>query len=126
MTGGTTVLSTPPRRSLGSVDNRNEVRDFLMSRRAKLTPEQAGLPISGQRRVKGLRRSEVAMLATVSIEYYAKIERGNLAGVSDAISVNPAGVSSCECMMRFSSAGPDDEPKSANVLCVSSPPNTDL
>lgn len=56
-----------------------------MSRRAKLTPEQAGLPISGQRRVKGLRRSEVAMLATVSIEYYAKIERGNLAGVSDAI-----------------------------------------
>lgn len=56
-----------------------------MSRRAKVTPEQAGLPVSGQRRVTGLRRSEVAMLAAVSIEYYAKIERGNLAGVSDAI-----------------------------------------
>lgn len=56
-----------------------------MSRRAKVTPEQAGLPLSGQRRVTGLRRSEVAMLAAVSIEYYAKIERGNLAGVSDAI-----------------------------------------
>lgn len=56
-----------------------------MSRRAKVTPEQAGLPIAGQRRVTGLRRGEVAMLAAVSIEYYAKIERGNLAGVSDAI-----------------------------------------
>lgn len=56
-----------------------------MSRRAKVTPEQVGLPISGQRRVTGLRRSEVAMLAAVSIEYYAKIERGNLAGVSDTI-----------------------------------------
>lgn len=67
------------------MDNRNEVREFLMSRRAKLTPEQAGLPASGQRRVAGLRRGEVAMLADVSIEYYAKIERGNLAGVSDSV-----------------------------------------
>lgn len=56
-----------------------------MSRRAKLTPERAGLSASGNRRVAGLRRSEVAMLADVSPEYYAKIERGNLAGVSDAV-----------------------------------------
>ncbi len=56
-----------------------------MSRRANLTPEQAGLPASGHRRVSGLRRGEVAMLADVSPEYYAKIERGHLAGVSDAV-----------------------------------------
>lgn len=56
-----------------------------MSRRARLTPEQAGIAASGTRRVTGLRRSEVAMLADVSIEYYAKIERGNLAGVSDGV-----------------------------------------
>lgn len=67
------------------MDNRNEVREFLLSRRAKLTPEQAGLPSSGQRRVAGLRRGEVATLADVSMEYYAKIERGNLAGVSDSV-----------------------------------------
>ncbi len=56
-----------------------------MSRRANLTPEQAGLPVYGHRRVAGLRRGEVAMLADVSPEYYAKIERGHLAGVSDAV-----------------------------------------
>lgn len=56
-----------------------------MSRRANLTPEQAGLPVSGHRRVAGLRRGEVAMLADVSPEYYAKIERGHLTGVSDAV-----------------------------------------
>lgn len=76
-------LELRTRRSVECMDNRNEVREFLMSRRAKLTPEQAGLPTSGQRRVAGLRRGEVAMLADVSIEYYAKIEDGNLAGVSD-------------------------------------------
>ncbi len=56
-----------------------------MSRRANLGPEQAGLTVSGHRRVAGLRRGEVAMLADVSPEYYAKIERGHLAGVSDAV-----------------------------------------
>lgn len=67
------------------MNNRQEVREFLMSRRAKLTPELAGLAASGNRRVAGLRRNEVAMLADVSVEYYAKIERGNLAGVSDGV-----------------------------------------
>jgi transcriptional regulator with XRE-family HTH domain len=67
------------------MDNRNEVREFLMSRRAKLTPEQVGIAATGNRRVAGLRRNEVATLADVSVEYYAKIERGSLAGVSDAV-----------------------------------------
>jgi transcriptional regulator with XRE-family HTH domain len=67
------------------VDNRHEVREFLVSRRAKITPEQAGLPTSGTRRVPGLRRSEVAALADVSIEYYSKLERGALAGVSAGV-----------------------------------------
>lgn len=67
------------------VDNRQEVREFLVSRRAKITPEQAGLPTGPNRRVPGLRRSEVAALADVSIEYYAKLERGSLAGVSAGV-----------------------------------------
>jgi len=67
------------------VDNREEVREFLTSRRAKVTPEQAGLPAGSRRRVPGLRRSEVAALADMSVEYYAKLERGNLAGVSPAV-----------------------------------------
>jgi transcriptional regulator with XRE-family HTH domain len=73
------------RRSVDRVDNRAEVREFLTSRRAKITPAQAGLPEIGQRRVKGLRRSEVAALAGVSIEYYAKLERGSLGGVSASV-----------------------------------------
>ena len=71
--------------TVGGVDNRNEVREFLISRRAKITPEQAGLPHAGQRRVPGLRRSEVAALAGVSVEYYAKIERGSLGGASAGV-----------------------------------------
>jgi transcriptional regulator with XRE-family HTH domain len=67
------------------VDNQAEIREFLTSRRAKITPEQAGLPSGARRRVPGLRRSEVAALADVSVEYYAKLERGNLAGVSPAV-----------------------------------------
>lgn len=58
------------------MDNRHEVREFLMSRRAKVTPEQAGLPAGTGRRVPGLRRSEVAMLAGVSVDYYARLEQG--------------------------------------------------
>ena len=68
------------------MDNRNEVRDFLATRRAKLTPEQAGLPLyGGHRRVAGLRREEVALLAGVSVDYYTRLERGNLAGASDSV-----------------------------------------
>ncbi|WP_330455607.1 helix-turn-helix transcriptional regulator [Streptomyces sp. NBC_00820] len=67
------------------MDNRAEVREFLTSRRAKITPKLAGLPTGSRRRVPGLRRSEVAALADMSVEYYSKLERGNLAGVSPAV-----------------------------------------
>jgi len=68
------------------MDHRNEIREFLSSRRARITPEQAGLPVyGGNRRVKGLRREEVCLLAGVSIDYYVRMERGNLAGVSDGV-----------------------------------------
>jgi transcriptional regulator with XRE-family HTH domain len=73
------------RPSLKGVDNKAEVREFLMSRRAKVSPEAAGLPVIGARRVPGLRRSEVAMLAGVSVEYYAKLERGAIAGASASV-----------------------------------------
>jgi hypothetical protein len=68
------------------VDNRKELREFLVSRRAKVTPEQAGLPTyGGHRRVPGLRREEVSLLAGVSVEYYTRLERGNAQGVSDSV-----------------------------------------
>ena len=68
------------------MDNRDEVRDFLTTRRERLTPDQAGIPLyGGRRRVKGLRREEVAMLAGMSTDYYTRLERGNLAGVSDSV-----------------------------------------
>lgn len=79
---------TAPKTGLTSedMDNRSEVREFLISRRAKITPRQAGLPAwGGSRRVAGLRREEVAMLAGVSAEYYARLERGNLSGVSESV-----------------------------------------
>lgn len=68
------------------MDNRSEIREFLASRRAKLRPEQAGLPrFGGTRRVAGLRREEVALLAGVSVDYYTRLERGNLAGASESV-----------------------------------------
>jgi transcriptional regulator with XRE-family HTH domain len=68
-------------------DQRSQVREFLVSRRARLTPGEAGLPAYGgsNRRVQGLRREEVALLAGVSIDYYVRMERGNLSGASDAV-----------------------------------------
>jgi transcriptional regulator with XRE-family HTH domain len=71
---------------VGTIDLRAEIRDFLSTRRARITPEQAGLPAYGaNRRVKGLRREEVAMLAGVSVDYYIRMERGSLAGASDSV-----------------------------------------
>ncbi len=67
------------------MDNRAEVREYLSSRRAKITPEQAGIVGGPNRRVPGLRRTEVAMLAGVSVEYYAKLERGAIAGASASV-----------------------------------------
>ena len=65
--------------------NRDEVRDFLAGRRAKITPAQAGLPTSARRRVPGLRREEVAVLAGVSTEWYTRLEKGHIRGVSEDV-----------------------------------------
>ena len=68
------------------MSNSEEVRDFLSSRRARITPERAGLPAyGGKRRVPGLRREEVALLAGISAEYYTRLERGNARGVSESV-----------------------------------------
>lgn len=65
---------------------RDDIRDFLTTRRARLTPQQAGLPVFGaNRRVTGLRREEVALLAGISVEYYTRLERGAVGGVSDSV-----------------------------------------
>lgn len=85
------TLTGPPTepdggRNVDAMNNRSEIREFLASRRAKLTPQQVGLPtFGGIRRVPGLRREEVSMLAGVSVEYYTRLERGSLAGVSDSV-----------------------------------------
>jgi transcriptional regulator with XRE-family HTH domain len=64
----------------------DEIRDFLVTRRGRITPEQAGLPrYGGKRRVPGLRREEVALLAGISVEYYTRLERGNARGVSESV-----------------------------------------
>jgi transcriptional regulator with XRE-family HTH domain len=67
------------------VDARTEIRDFLTSRRAKISPEEIGLTAYGPRQAPGLRREEVAVLAGVSVDYYNRIERGNLAGASEGV-----------------------------------------
>lgn len=69
-----------------NMDNKTEIRDFLVSRRARITPEQAGVPTyGGTRRVPGLRREEVAHLAGVSVDYYNRLERGKAAGISPEV-----------------------------------------
>ncbi len=66
--------------------NQDDVREFLVSRRGRVTPAMAGLPVfGGNRRVPGLRREEVAMLAGVSVDYYNRLERGNLSGASESV-----------------------------------------
>ena len=67
------------------MDWKKDVREFLVASRARVTPQQVGLPTGGERRVPGLRREEVAMLAGVSIDYYTRLERGNIAGASDSV-----------------------------------------
>ena len=71
---------------MSKADLNAEIRDFLSTRRARITPQQAGLPAyGGNRRVKGLRREEVAMLSGVSVDYYIRMERGSLAGASESV-----------------------------------------
>ena len=68
-------------------DVRGQIREFLSTRRARISPGQAGLPVYGgdRRRVPGLRRDEVAVLAGISSEYYIRLERGNATGVSGSV-----------------------------------------
>jgi transcriptional regulator with XRE-family HTH domain len=101
------------RRSVNDVDNRNEIRDLLTSRRGKITPEQAGLPAyGGRRRVSGLRREEVALLAGVSVDYYTRLERGDLNGVSDTV------------LDAVSSALHLDEPEQAHLINLAQAANS--
>ena len=65
------------------MDRRADLGEFLRARRAAMHPEDVGLPAGVHRRTPGLRREEVAMLAGVSVDYYTRLERGNLSGVSD-------------------------------------------
>ena len=67
------------------METKKEIQEFLTSRRAAITPEQAGLPTYGARRVPGLRREEVAVLAGVSVPYYTRLERGDMSGVSEGV-----------------------------------------
>ena len=68
------------------MSNADDIREFLATRRARLTPQEAGLPqFGGSRRVPGLRREEVSLLAGISVEYYTRIERGNARGVSEDV-----------------------------------------
>jgi transcriptional regulator with XRE-family HTH domain len=67
------------------VDTKQEIREFLTSRRGRITPGQAGLTPYGARRVPGLRREEVAVLAGVSIQYYTRLERGDMSGASESV-----------------------------------------
>ncbi len=88
-TGEPRTDSTPQCRVYGSsveiMDRKQDVAEFLRSRRDRITPEQAGVIGGGRRRVPGLRREEVAMLAGVSVDYYARMERGDLSGVSPEV-----------------------------------------
>ncbi|MFJ9692437.1 helix-turn-helix domain-containing protein [Kitasatospora sp. NPDC101183] len=67
------------------MDQVEALRDFLMSRRARLRPDQVGLPVHGLRKVSGLRREEVAGLAAMSVEHYTRLERGRASCVSDTV-----------------------------------------
>ena len=67
------------------MQTKQEIREFLTSRRARITPDQVGLADFGARRVPGLRREEVAVLAGVSVPYYTRLERGDMSGVSESV-----------------------------------------
>jgi len=71
--------------TLDDMDPQDELRDFLMTRRARITPDRAGISSVGSRRVAGLRREEVAMLAGLSTDYYTRLEKGKVSNPSDAV-----------------------------------------
>jgi transcriptional regulator with XRE-family HTH domain len=67
------------------MDDRTQLAEFLTSRRNRLDPDAAGIPIHGRRRVPGLRREEVAQLAGVSVDYYVRLEQGRAAHPSESV-----------------------------------------
>ena len=92
------------------MDPAKDIAEFLTSRRAKVTPEQVGLPTYGARRVKGLRREEVASLAGVSVEYYRRLERGNVSGVSEGVTapiIGPRTMEHLESQLAAADVGLD-------------------
>ncbi|MEV6348145.1 helix-turn-helix transcriptional regulator [Actinoplanes sp. NPDC051851] len=102
----------------------DEIRDFLLSRRARVSPEQAGIPWHGERRVAGLRREEVAQLAGVSVEYYTRLERGNARGYSDdvltavarALRLDDAEVEHLMDLVHAANARPGRQPRKGVAL----------
>jgi len=66
----------PPSSSVLSEDRRHEIATFLRTRRARLRPEQLGLPRGSRRRTPGLRREEVAALAGIGVDWYIRLEQG--------------------------------------------------
>jgi transcriptional regulator with XRE-family HTH domain len=84
---GTTeaTLRADARVILEGVDKRRELGEFLQSRRGRLQPEDVGLPAGGRRRVPGLRRSELAQLAGVSVDYYVRLEQGRAGHPSEGV-----------------------------------------
>ena len=104
----------PAGSTLWSVDTKQEIREFLTSRRARITPDQVELTSYGPRRVPGLRREEVAVLAGVSIQYYTRLERGDMNGVSESVLERTRSA-------RFSSTTPN-----APISSTSPAPHTQL
>ncbi|WP_067814154.1 helix-turn-helix transcriptional regulator [Nocardia inohanensis] len=66
-------------------DRRAQLRDFLRGRRARISPPEAGIPVSGRRRTPGLRREEVAVLAGVGVSWYTWLEQGRDITVSGEV-----------------------------------------
>jgi transcriptional regulator with XRE-family HTH domain len=83
--GGVDPDNRPDSRPDSRPDNREDIREFLATRRARLTPADVGLPAGSRRRVPGLRREEVAVLAGVSTEWYIRLEKGHISGVSEEV-----------------------------------------
>jgi transcriptional regulator with XRE-family HTH domain len=67
------------------MDKRRELGHFLKSRRARLMPQDLGLPAFGKRRLPGLRREELAQLAGVSVDYYVRLEQGRAGQASQGV-----------------------------------------
>ena len=106
--------------TVDTVRTGNEIREFLTSRRARITPEQSGLPAyGGRRRVSGLRREEVALLAGISVEYYVQLERGSVRGVSEDVLEAVARALQLDLVLRADEPRPQEEDAEAQQRTAS-------